>query len=218
MSALKESNSPFEDKNHDTLIHNLRLLMRKRDINDAELSRRTDIPQATIHKLLSGKTTDPRISTLNILANYFGLSVDALYSNSLSENETQVPEARAVPIISWEECVKNDPTTNLTPNNWNKWVIIEKSENKNIYGLITKPSMEPRFPRGLLLIVDAQIRPSDGDFVVVQYPQTPEATLRELSIDGPHRFLHSINEGSDSDKLDDTIKIIATVIQSRFSY
>ena len=78
--------------------------------------------------------------------------------------------------------------------------------------------MEPRFPRGTILIVDTQTKPTDGDFVIVHYATTKEATMRELSIDGPHQLLLPLNQNSVSDKLDKSIRIVGTVIQSRFSY
>lgn len=217
MSAIKKTDQ--QPDSHDILVKNLRLLMYKHDVTEAELSRRTHTPQPTIHKILAGKTTDPRISTLKILADYFALSVDALYSNILPENDKQVLHGKSVPVISWDDCIKsNHPTSNLNPNNWDQWVVVEDSENTYTYGLITKPSMEPRFPRGSMLIVDPNIQPSDGDLVIVQYPETTEATLRELSIDGPHKLLFSINQSGVADKLDQTIKIIGTVTQSRFLY
>ena len=45
MIALHKPQSQY-----DTLLHNLRALMQKACINEAELSRKTNIPQATLHK------------------------------------------------------------------------------------------------------------------------------------------------------------------------
>jgi SOS-response transcriptional repressor LexA len=78
--------------------------------------------------------------------------------------------------------------------------------------------MEPRFPRGSLLIVSTDITPADGDLVIVKYPHTHEATLRELSVDGPLKLLLPINNTASTDTLTPDIQIIGTVTQSRFSY
>src|SRR3990167_1003734 len=90
---------------HDILIHNLRALMKKAGINEAELSRRTNIHQATVHKILAGKTEDPRASTLKTLSDFFGISIDELLSgNPIATSEkSAATSAQSIPVISWKE-------------------------------------------------------------------------------------------------------------------
>lgn len=219
MSAIKKF--IHQQATDDLLITNLQRLMEAHTISEAELSRRTQIPQPTLHKILSGKTCDPRISTLKALAECFGVSLDALYTNNvLAYQEMQMqPSGISIPIISWEECLKGpDFMKKLSPSNWERWAVIEYTDSQGMFGLISKPSMEPRFPRGSLLIADANFYPNDGDLAIVQYPNTAEATLREVSIDGPNKFLAPLKEGLPADVWDNAIKILGTVTQSRFSY
>lgn len=155
-------------KTDDILIENLHLLMDKHRINEAELARRTGIPQPTLHKILSGKTADPRISTLQQLASYFQVSLDSLYSYDVLQNKKVTAEGKSIPVISWSDCTKtNDPTQGLTPNNWDAWIIVDKNNNEHSYALISRASMEPHFPRGTTLIVDPMVKPTDGDLVIV---------------------------------------------------
>lgn len=206
-------------KTDDILVENLQLLMHEHRINEAELARRTGIPQPTLHKILAGKTTDPRISTLQQLSSYFEISLDALYSYDVLQNKKAVSTGKSIPIISWSDCTKaNNPGQGLTPNNWDEWVIVDKSKNEHSYALISRACMEPHFPRGTTLIIDPTIKPSDGDLVIVQYPDTQDATLRELSLDGPDKLLLSPYKKSDPEQLTDSIRILGTVVQSRFSY
>lgn len=206
-------------KTDDILIENLQLLMHEHRVNEAELARRTGIPQPTLHKILSGKTADPRISTLQQLANYFQISLDGLYSYDVLQNKKVMAEGKSIPIISWSDCTKTgDPTQGLTPNNWDDWVIVNKSNNEQSYALISRACMEPHFPRGTTLIVDPTVKPNDGDLIIVQYPGTQDATLRELSIDGPDQLLLSPYRKTEPEALNETIRIQGTVVQSRFSY
>ena len=62
----------------DPVAQNIRRMMNQFKVTEAEVSRRTHVPQPTIHKILSGKTTDPRASTLKSLADYFKISIDEL--------------------------------------------------------------------------------------------------------------------------------------------
>lgn len=193
--------------------------MRSRNINEATLARETQIPQATLHKILSGKTSDPRISTLKILADYFKTTLDDLYSHDMNQGIHEKKSANSIAIISWQDCLNSSEIIKpLTTNNWDSWLVVDSVLHESSYALSSKPCMEPRFPRGTILIVDPETSPDDGDLVIVHYPDTNEATLRELSQDGPIRMLLSYNQNIPPEQLTKDIKIIGTVVQSRFLY
>lgn len=203
-----------------TLIEQLQQLMITRNISEAELSRQTNIPQPTLHKILAGKTADPRASTLRLLADYFNVSVDQLITGVFigQANEQVSTETQSIPIISWQDCIQGSAfIQTLTPSSWSDWVVIEYQAD-NVYALLSKPCMEPRFPKGTTLIVDPDFGPADGDLVVVHYPETQEATLREYSSDGPIKLLMPVGSNAHRETLTENIKIIGVVIQSRFAY
>jgi transcriptional regulator with XRE-family HTH domain len=54
------------------------LMISDSKISEGELSRRSGIPQSTIHRILSGQIKESKPSTLRPLANYFGLSLAQL--------------------------------------------------------------------------------------------------------------------------------------------
>jgi SOS-response transcriptional repressor LexA len=204
------------------VINNLHRLMQHQGLSEAELARQTGVPQPTLHKILSNQTTDPRISTLKTLADFFKIPLDDLFSDNVLLQDTPTSGAKdsqSIPVISWEDCVKPNPTSDLSPTNWEDWLVLDGANTiKHGYALISRPSMEPHFPRGTTLIVDPDVRPSDGDLIVVQYPDTESATLRELIIDGPNRMLIPLNQNSDADHLTDTTRVLGTVTQYRYSY
>jgi len=205
---------------HNLLIHNLRALMKKADINEAELSRRTDIPQATVHKILTGKTEDPRASTLKTLSDFFDTSIDELLSGDPVPTGAKNPAASAqsIPVISWNECIHSIQfTSNLAPNNWDKWVVSEFL-SKQAYALCSKPSMAPRFPKDTVLFIDPDTAPKDGDHIIVHYSDTTEATIREFSIDGPTRLLLPLNPNAEPTKLDANVRILGVLVKTSFSY
>ena len=69
MTALKKNYNDFMP--NEVLFENLRQLLMSRGISETELARQTNLPQPTIHKIMSGKTLDPRMSTLKSIASYF---------------------------------------------------------------------------------------------------------------------------------------------------
>ncbi len=198
------------------LIDSIRDLMQLRGIKEAELSRKTQIPPATLHKILSGKTSDPRISTLQTLANYFNVTVDELFTGI--KEKTQQAKIQSIPIISWKDCIKGvELLKKLSPSNWENWLTTEYIST-HAYGLISKPSMEPRLPKGTTLIIDSKLEAEDGDLIIVVYPDTQEATIRELSSDGPNKFLLPIGPNTTPERLTKNIRIIGVVTESKFSW
>jgi len=61
------------------LQKNLQRLLVKRGITSgSDLARQLDVPPPSINRILSGQVTDPRCSTLILLADYFDVSIDQL--------------------------------------------------------------------------------------------------------------------------------------------
>lgn len=197
---------------------NLYKQMQKRGISEAELARCTHIPQPTLHKILAGKTEDPRFSTLQQLAAFFNLTVDELVSG-VEKSQKSNRTVNSIPVISLRDCLKGQNfINNLSIRDWKEWVSIEDTISGTAFGISSTASAEPRFPRGTILIIDPHTIAKDGDLVVIQYENAEEATLRELSIDGPNKFLLPINPNAGKDIFDKSQKIIGVVVEYRFSY
>ncbi len=50
--------------------------------NENALARRSGVPQPTIHRILTGESQDPRRSTIEKIASYFGVAADDFYKNA----------------------------------------------------------------------------------------------------------------------------------------
>jgi len=205
----------------DDLAFNLHRLMNEKNITEAELARRTNIPQPTLHKILSGKTSDPRASTLRSLADFFGVTIDALLTGNISTSSgstTLAVKSQSIAIISWSDCLEASKLLrSLSPTTWGHWITTEYS-SAGAFALSSKPSMEPRFPKGSTLIIDPNINPEDGDLIVVHYPNTNEATLRELSIDGPAKQLIPICKNSPPEVFSPEIRELGVLVKSIFKF
>lgn len=204
---------------NESLASNLRKLMQSHVINECALSRKTEIPQSTLHKILSGKTNDPRASTLKSLSDYFGISIEELlYGAPATRSQIISAQTQSIAVISWSDCINAQAFIDtLTPTNWGKWIVSEPL-SKNAYALISKPSIEPRFPKGTIFIVDPTGIPEDGDLLIVYFTNTTEASIRELSIDGPSKLLLPLCPNSSITPLNNEIKILGIVTQTRFFF
>lgn len=218
MSALEKLILSNDD--NEILVQNVKALMQTRNLNEAELARQSNIPQPTLHRLMAGNTFDPRISTLRQLANYFHVTLDELYSYGSKKTLASYPldKVRFIPIIQWYDCKPNIlKSINLSGYNGDNYIAVQTAPPE-AFALISKPSMEPQFPRNTLLLISPKLTPTDGDFVIVYFEGTEEATLRGLSLDGPYKRLISLGHSKSDEKFDAKVTIIGTLVESRFIF
>ncbi|MGD9152829.1 MAG: helix-turn-helix domain-containing protein [Gammaproteobacteria bacterium] len=199
------------------IAKNLSNLLKSHNLNVNQLAQELGIPMMTIRRLALGKTVNPRIATLKLIADYFNITVDSLleWNNQEIIKNSQKAVPRFVPILTWETIKKIKTIKDLNLTNWKEWQPVSLGNKSAIstdaFALESKPSMYPRFPQETLFIIDPNIHPADGDIVLVKIKDSNEVTLRELTIDPPERLLHPLTAGSAvlsySDKLHETIGV-----------
>tara|TARA_R110002126_G_scaffold247974_2_gene390846 strand:- start:6254 stop:6943 length:690 start_codon:yes stop_codon:yes gene_type:complete len=212
----------------DCLSKNLTALMKQENISSSDLARSLNIPYNSIQRLVSGFTSDPRVSTLKLIANYFNVSLDVLTGENESSFSQAFPQKdnspRFIPIFSWEDIVNPDFFTQTNITTWENWqpVALSPSEklSKKAYAIESKRSMQPRFPMGTIFVVDPDQTAMDDDLVLVRMKETNAVSLRDLRIDPPSWQLLPVIESSAVIAYDDTKHVIIgivvlTMIQSR---
>lgn len=209
-----------------SIAKNLSTLMSKSSISESELAKALNVPYNTIHRLINGSTLDPRVSTLKIIADYFKVSLDRIINdeNALTENTRPSPYSFSVPIFTWEDISTPYFFDNIDLNKWINWQPIPASylieQNEKIYGIESKPSMQPRFPLGTLLIINQDTTPIDSDLVLIHFKKDNAASLRELVIDPPIKYLISTVTGSPTINFDETLHsfigvVVLTIFHTR---
>jgi len=187
------------------LSRNLAVLMERHHVTESDLARALDLPYNTVKRLISGVTTDPRVSTLSLIAQYFNVNVDALlddgYPTSGSvKNNDWAP--RSVPILSWEDVSNRNFLEILDLKTWEFWQPIALAPTDNLsetaYALESRPSMQSRFPIGTVFVIDPKEKPIDGDLVLIRFKDDDSVSLRDLIIDSPHWQLLSITHNTPS--------------------
>ena len=103
------------------LAGNLEALLKTKNLSASKIAQKLGIPMMTIRRLLSGETTDPRISTLKIIADHLGVSVNSLVEDNYPTAEKSAHESRPflVPIFDWQSAEKSHTLKNL--NSWPDW-------------------------------------------------------------------------------------------------
>ena len=186
-------------------------LMKKNNIVISQLAREVNIPQPTLYRLLKGKTSDIRLSTLIEIADFFSVSIADLaksdFVNSIEVNS--IAASCVIPILSWKDIDKHLSKN----NNVNDYFYPSVKCSENAFALKSKTAFEKTFSKNTIFVIDPLVEAVDGDYVIVCYKDSIEATIRKLILDGPIAELVKI-DGSISESVTKEIRIIGPMLQS----
>lgn len=179
------------------LGENIKKLIQQNNINITQLANSINLPIMTIRRIISGETSDPRISTIKLFADYFKVTIDSLLldTNITGSDKYLYSHTTLVPQIDWDILEKINSIEELDLENWQDWqpVTFKEAEiiSKKAFALYSKPFMYSRFPQGTVFIVDPSATAGDGDLILVKMKNN-EVALKELYIDPPEWYLNSI--------------------------
>lgn len=202
-------------------------------ISEGELSRRTGIPQSTIHRILVGQIKESKPSTLRPLASYFGLNIAQLQgeepipmqrqsraaSKEQSQNSYLGTPAHLIPLITWEQAAQwHEIHETYLHDGSHGWVATNKNIGPYAFGLkVQGNSMTAvqgvSFEDGYEIIVDPARTPKHHDFVVVREANKQSAILRQLSIEGGSFILFPLNPRYQVTQLENVEQICGVVCQ-----
>ncbi len=161
--------------------------------NESEFGRRLGYKDgAFVRQMLSGmkaisEKTVIKIEELPGMAGWF------------SKKDEQPPEnvaggLRRVPVISWVQAGAMTPVTDIyAPGYAEEWVETPVPAKRHTYALrVRGDSMEPTFPDGHIIIVDPDLDPMPGDYVIARNGDG-EATFKQLIKDGSDWYLKPVN-------------------------
>lgn len=189
-------------------------LMLENNIAISQLARAVSVPQPTLYRLLKGKTSDIKLSTLIRIANFFSVSLTDFAKSKLDyEDSKNIALNQKVPILSWKELDKDL----LKSESKNNYIYPSIKCSEKAFALKAKISFEAVFSKDTFFIVDPDVEVTDGDYAIVCYRGSLEAALRRVIVDGPVIEFRKIT-GSDHEMLTDEIKIIGTVLQTVVIY
>ncbi|ENP8180881.1 LexA family protein [Vibrio cholerae] len=100
-----------------------------------------------------------------------------------------------------------------------EWQITASNVSEDAFALrvsgnsMTNPFGSPSIPAGSIVIVEPCHSPENGKIVVATLNDSPEATIKKLEIDGPHRFLVPLNPKYDPIPINGNCRIVGYVKQ-----
>jgi SOS-response transcriptional repressor LexA len=224
-----EWNSRVSQKNHSSLeVHpslvglnlnrNLSRLMDDNNISLTGLHRNTGIAIPTIKRLQSDPTTNPTMTTLIPIADFFGLTVNQLISNELNLNTPMgCIENKSgwlnVPIIEWSQAI-NWPHL-LEGKKANSYTLVDVDVGENPYALSVEEDDWLSVPKSSILIINANIVPENKDHAVVYKAGQNAPTLRQVIIDEEKIYLKALSPYLPPIPFEDIYRFLGVVIQIR---
>lgn len=192
----------------------LNRLMAEKKIRVAELARRINLPQPTVHRIATGTCEHPHLSSLKPIADFFSISIDQLKGH---EPISWLDRASKIPILSWEEVI--DWPFKKTEINSNELVLTDAAIGRIGFALKVKDaSMDPVFPKNTILITDPEKQARDRSYVIAKLASHPEAIFRQLLMDAGDYYLKSLSPDFNHYKmirLNNNDKILSIVVQAK---
>jgi transcriptional regulator with XRE-family HTH domain len=211
---------------NETISENLKtLLTLDGNLSTSELARKTNIPQPTLHRIIEGKTKNPRKEALHALAKFFSISVPQLIGTiPLSSNIPNIIKDKlkisTIPLIDWDSA--KDWKHGQTQKSNHEEVIINKMIGSNAFALtLSGTEMEPLFQNKSILIFDPSKVAKERDFVLVYLDNLNTLIFNRLFIDDKNYYIKKEKKNGDADlfKLNfPKDKLIATLIESRMAF
>jgi transcriptional regulator with XRE-family HTH domain len=187
------------------LSDNLNRLIQEARINTNELARQTGVAATTIKRIRMNEQSNPTITTLLPIAEFFKVSLDQL----LGGKSCNTTYCKTLHLLDWTEC-NGEILTNLETHT--KTVLTERYISKNAYALIIEDELD-FFPKNCVLIIEPNRRPVHGDYVIIGKTNLKVSTIRKYVVDLDQVYLKPLVTGSSPCLLTPAFKILGVIIQ-----
>ncbi|KIU47515.1 peptidase S24 [Pseudomonas putida] len=186
--------------------------MKELELTEAEVSRRTGVPQPTVHRILTGVSASPRQANVEKIAKALGVTSNWLWHGTNTPPEiTVIPNAGSnvepgprirglVPLISWVQagawCEIQDVKDLQDAEVWLPCAV---SHSHATYALRVRglsmfnPHERRSFREGDIIFVDPAKECENGSLIIAKLADSQEATFKQLVIEGSRQFLKPLN-------------------------
>ncbi|MBP9722452.1 MAG: helix-turn-helix transcriptional regulator [Gammaproteobacteria bacterium] len=194
--------------------------MQALQIDESTLAKACNISLASLSRIKNNPDSNPTISTLRPLADFFNITIDQLLGYSPLDNNIanikQVPVIPNTEIFTW----LNNKTSN-TPIE--QWLIYNQSISDLTFATNYKLDNTNSVLQNCLILIDPKRELQHDDLIFIYNNKIKQFFLRLISIDDQNKiYLRPIESGfSDYVLLDNcknNLSILGVVIESRLQY
>lgn len=194
------------------LSDNLNMLMAKARISSDELARRIGVPATTIKRIRNSEQANPTIATLTPIAHFFSVSLDQLVGLEISACaiKQSIINTQKIPILTWQSCISHEKLNELKHSNT---ILVEKLLSESAFALIVEDDNLDFFPKKSILIIDPEVRPANGDYIIVANINHNVASIRKYIIEIDQIYLKPLIPGIGISALTSEYKILGVILQ-----
>lgn len=190
-------------------------------MSESALAKAVSLPKATINRVLSGKTPDPRAGTLVPIAQYFNITVDQLLGIAPLPQNTPLGITKEshieIPYVDYENLC--DYINNAHSPQKKVELSLLSNKRLTINCFVTKlisDELSPQFATGALLIISKNIPKLKSNDIILAYSKTTNKVIfRKLMIANGMNFLSSPNPNYDIMPLTDDFVVFGIIIEGR---
>jgi len=190
----------------------------EKNLSLRELAKKANMSHTYIARLEQNKLR-PTFEKLQIILEALNVSIKEFLG--IDRSMPLEKEERLIPIISWVQAGSwHEVWDAFLPGQADEWISTDLV-GENMFALIVKgDSMEPEFREGDIIIVNPNIEPKPGDFVIVKDEDNEEATFKQLKRFGDLIVLHPLNPKYPDIELTPRhkVRIIGKVVEKRKRY
>lgn len=195
-------------------------LMKALNIDESTLAKACNISLASLSRIKNNPESNPTISTLRPLADFFNITIDQLLGYSPLDNNLnmikKIPVIKHSDIFSW----LNNKTSNTVIS---QWIVYDLPTSEHTFATPYKLDNTNSALQNCILLIDPKRAYKHEDLVLIYNNKIKQFFLRLIFIDDQDKiFLRPIESGfSDYIALDIckvNLDILGVVIESRLQY
>lgn len=196
-----------------TLGDRIKTERKAKRLTQEELGRLVGVGKSSVSQWESGLTKNMDGTNMILTAKALGVSPDWLAtgegskrihdtsgamvgSGAMISNIEPGPQLGGkVPLISWVQAgTASEVIDLLQPGEGFDWIETTCPIKRHTYALrVVGDSMTPDFPEGVVIVVEPEMEPNPGDYVIARNGDD-EATFKQLVKDGADYYLKPIND------------------------
>lgn len=206
----------YENKLRDNLIK----LMRRCRVKVSELHKSTGVPLTTLKRMKNDTNSNPTLSSIIPVANFFGLTVDQLVGivplpsdKLLGSYQEKRGYWTNIPIIQWEEVI-DWPQINIGGCSITS---TDAKISRDSFALIVETSDLTGFLANSILVIDPQAKPEHGDYIIAIKEGEKITSLKQFLLHEGEAYLKPVNPHYKTISLDQSYKILGLVVQVKWN-
>lgn len=217
----------YSEEPAENLSRVLTRLMEESNLRASQLSRNTGLAYATITRMMNEPDCNPTLSSLQKIADFFGVSSEQLLGKEplhkhIHGYRPDVDKWINVPVLTLREAIGWPGEPGNIDDHDRPHIKTDLNVSEHVFAVIGEgESLEPRFSEGTVLILDPEREPKNKDYALLLMEGKTLPQFRQLFMDGSDIYARTINPNLAENTpflLSNKTKILGILIQAKSTF